>query len=217
MSNSSNTVVIVVAVIGLVGTLGAALITSWDGPDGAPPANTAGAVDPGVATAGGVKDPPAPISTDAPHAPAIHVNSATDVWGEDTRLIGLAPGERATLDARNLYSNSPTFPVSGCAGPAVVIYTWQVRDPYPQGGDLEVLNMIPRAGGRMEQVAMGARGRLEMGPCDEHVLKNNGLQPLRVEVRYATAMEQLPEVAGATSAAADEVDRAVAEGAAAAN
>lgn len=181
MSDSSNstTIAITVAVIGLIGTLGAALIGNWGGED----------------SGEGAGPPPPPVTV--PHAPAIEVNSATEMWGEDTKLIDLAPGARLSLDARNLYSASTTFPPGSCLGPEYVAYTWQVRDPYPQGGDLEILRAIPRAGGRTEQIAMGAKGRGTMLPCDEHIFKNNGLQSMRVEVRYASAIEQLPGIADA--------------------
>ena len=123
---------------------------------------------------------PAPARTIvAPHAPSIEVNQQeTTVWGEDTKLIALTPGKTTTVYAMKLYSNMATYPESSCLGPAYIIYTWQVRDPYPEGGDLEIRSV--HQGGGTDQVALGAMGRARMGPCEEHIFKNNGLQPMRI-------------------------------------
>ena len=192
MSEGSNQLILV-AVIGVVGSLGAAVISNWDKivqhpsqqaqstqtvPDGAPaqPAKTA--------------TPEAPATLAAPHAPPIEVNNATQVWGENTRQFSLAPGQELTLDGRQLYATQATYPASGCAGAAYIPYTWQIRDPYPKGGDLQITSTV--IGGGHDQVAMGSMGSASMGPCGQHTFKNNGLDPIRVEVRYATALEKTP-------------------------
>jgi hypothetical protein len=182
VESGSKSLVIGVAVIGLIGTLGAAVISNWDKlVNHATPT-------PSVSTGSASGGPAAPTIV-APHAPPIEVStSETTVWGEDTKLITLEPGASTTLDARNLYAEIDTYPVSGCAGPAYIIYTWQVRDPYPEGGDLEIRSIVQ--GGSTDQVGLGAMGRATMGPCSEHIFKNNGLQTLRVEVRYATAINK---------------------------
>ena len=77
--------------------------------------------------------------------------------------------------------------MSGCVGPVYIAYTWQVRDPYPQGGDLEITQMLQ--GGRQDEIAMGSMGAGNMSECDEHTFKNNGLGPIIVEVRYGTYVD----------------------------
>src|SRR5664279_3403279 len=119
MESSSRTV-IVVAIIGFVGSLGAAIIGNSDKIFGHQPATPS--QTPAISADLGVK------TIVAPHAPTIEVNQTeTTVWGEDTKLLSLAPGDKTTLDARDLYANIATYPSSGCAGPGYVIYTWQVR------------------------------------------------------------------------------------------
>lgn len=180
---SSTKTVIVGGIIGLVGTLGAAFISNYDKLFGHATSGTSGTISgpPAGGSAPGIV---------APHAPPIELSQQTTVWGENTKLIALQPGESTTVKAQDLYAVIATYPVSGCAGPAFVAYTWQVRDPYPEGGDLEIRSM--NQGGSTDQVGLGAMGREQMGPCSEHIFKNNGLQPMRIELRYATAIEKTP-------------------------
>jgi hypothetical protein len=165
LSATSNRVVVAVAVIGLVGTLGAALIANWD--------SIFGNADGGV--------------TEGPHAPAIELNQIYTIWGEGTTEFSLQPGETETLRGLDLYADQAGFPLPSCAGPGFVAYTWQIRDPYPEGGELEIRSVL--MGGATERVALGAVGAVTMGACEEHTFANNGTVPLLVEVRYATAAE----------------------------
>jgi len=179
-------VAITVAVIGLTGTLGAALINSGalkratpagavqNQADDPPPDNTAAAAE--------------DRTRFAPHAPEIEVGAQMQTWGEQIKTLTLEPSKNAELRAQELYTHATTFPELSCAGPGQVIYSWQVRQPYPEGGDLEIRATVPRSGGNTVQVAMGARGRGEMGGCDEHFFFNRGLQPMIVEVRYVSAI-----------------------------
>src|SRR4249919_1989931 len=114
------------------------------------------------------------------------------MWGEQTKLLSLEPGQKIELDGRNLYSEATTYPQSSCSGPGYIVYTWQVRQPYPEGGDLEIRSIIPQGGGNTEQLAMGAMGKATMGPCGIHVFINRGLQPMKLELRYATAVDPTP-------------------------
>jgi hypothetical protein len=72
-------------------------------------------------------------------------------------------------------------------GTGSVSITWLVRDPYPEGGDLAINNVLQ--GGSTEQVSFGNTGSLDMGGCSEFIFKNNGLKRLLVEVRYATTID----------------------------
>jgi hypothetical protein len=169
MAAENHRTIIVVAIIGLLGTLGGAVITNWDKMF---PARTPSAADNLV----------------APHAPPIEINQSFKIWGEDTIQMDLQPGGTKTLKAMELYANWATYPSSSCAGPGLVPYTWQVRVPYPRGGDLEIRRVL--MGGSTEQVGLGSMGRATMGYCEEHTFKNNGTESIQVEVRYASAADE---------------------------
>jgi len=172
MEASSKTV-ITVSLIGLAGTLGAAVISNWDRIF--------------HQTQATISSPPLV----APHAPAIEENTQEyTLWGEETKLLALGPGEKTVLKGMDLYSSRPTYPEGGCAGNTIVFYTWQVREPYPQGGDLEIRSMVQ--GGREDQVGLGAMGKGAMTPCGEHIFQNNGLQPMKIEVRYTSGFYKAP-------------------------
>jgi hypothetical protein len=116
MAAENHRTIIVVAIIGLLGTLGGAVITNWDKmfPD---------------------RTPSAADNLVAPHAPPIEINQSFKLWGEDTIQMDLQPGGTKTLKAMELYANWATYPSSSCAGPGLVPYTWQVRVPYPRRFD----------------------------------------------------------------------------------
>jgi hypothetical protein len=128
----------------------------------------------------------------APHAPPIELGQLTETWRESTKLIHLEAGEEKTIDARDLYvlPYPGSESISGCVGPAYVAYTWQVRSPWPQGGDLEIRQALQ--GGGSDQVGLGSMGRGTMSPCGQHVFKNNGLGPIQVEIRYVSALDKPP-------------------------
>lgn len=123
-----------------------------------------------------------------PHAPPIEINQRYLIWEEKTMQFHLEPGDNKILKGMELYSQVATYPETSCAGPGFVPYTWQVRVPYPQGGDLEIRRVL--MGGKMEQVGLGSMGRGRLGYCGEHTFKNNGTYEILVEVRYASAASQ---------------------------
>lgn len=186
MTTSSDRIVILVAVIGVIGTLGAAIIGNWDKLAGLQPTNSV-AQSPNSSTAAST------LASDAPHAPPLDVGAGTPVWGEKTRLLALGPGASATLKGAELFTEQATYPVGGCAGPVAIAYTWQVRVPYPKGGDLEITAI--RQGGGSDRVGLGSMGSGSMSICDEHTFKNDGLDPIIVEVRYASTDTTLPSAA----------------------
>jgi hypothetical protein len=174
VAGSDRSIVIIAALIGLTGTLGAALIANW-----------------GALTSTVHPSPPPVRDTlisEAPHAPPLDLAQGVEVWGQDTRLLQLAPGAKITLYGKDLFSSQPTYPEGGCAGGgAAVAYTWQIRDPYPKGGDLQITAVVQ--GGTQNPVGQGSVGAGNMTVCDEHTFKNNGLDPLKVEVRYGSYAE----------------------------
>lgn len=123
-----------------------------------------------------------------PHAPSIEINQRYLIWEERTMQFRLEPGEIKILKGMELYSQVATYPESTCAGPGFIPYTWQIRVPYPQGGDLEIRRVL--MGGKMEQVGLGSIGRGTLSYCGEHTFKNNGTYEIVVEVRYASAASQ---------------------------
>jgi hypothetical protein len=132
---------------------------------------------------------PAPATTLlAPHAPELDVAQGVQVWGEDTKLLSLAPGERVTLYGKDLFADAVAVAGMGsCVGGAQIAYTWQVREPYPKGGDLEITSVVQ--GGSHPLQGRGSMGTGLMSACDEHTFKNNGLDPIKVEVRYGTYVD----------------------------
>lgn len=180
---TSDKIAILVAIIGLAGTIIGALIASGyfkSEPPGGPGNEIKNLSENLVGT-----DKP----KFAPHAPEIQVGTSEVSWGEDTMLVEIDAGKRYELEAQKLYSEATTFPPSSCRGPGFIVYTWQVREPYPEGGDLEIRSIIPQAGGPTELKARGAMGRTIMSPCGIDYLVNRGLQPIKVELRYATAVD----------------------------
>lgn len=123
----------------------------------------------------------------APHAPPIEINQRFQMWEEQTMQFVLEPGDARDLEGMELYTTPATYPRSSCAGPGFVPYTWQIRDPYPGGGDLEIRQHL--MGGTTEQVGLGSMGRATLGFCGIHTFKNNGVQPILVEVRHASAAD----------------------------
>ena len=173
----------------LAGAGGAALIgfALWHTLEGGKAATAAPQATPTPTTATApAKSEPTPSSV-APHAPELNIAKGVAVWGQDTKLLTLAPGERVTLYGKDLFSEQPTFPTAGCLGPAFIAYTWQVREPYPKGGDPEITSVVQ--GGSHPLVGRGSVGAGEMSVCDEHTFKNNGLDPIKVEVRYGSYAE----------------------------
>lgn len=87
---------------------------------------------------------------------------------------------------RRLWSAPLDTPVD-CASGQIVL-SWQVRQPYPGGDDLEIRRSVPRSGGQTEVLARSARGSATVGYCDELILNNLGLEDYRVEWRYVSAL-----------------------------
>lgn len=175
MAKSESRIVIIVALITLVGTLGAAIIANWE------------TLFPPTSSPGRDTEPPVVRSPLAPHAPSIEINQRYTVWGEQMMQFYLEPGESKTIKGMELYAHVATYPVPSCAGPGFVPYTWRIRQPYPQGGDLEIRRVL--MGGSTEQVGVGSVGRANMGYCGEHTFQNNGIEKIYVELRYASAAD----------------------------
>jgi hypothetical protein len=168
----------------LAGIGGAALIglALWQTLNSGAAAPQAAAQGPGAAPT-----PPAPAPV-APHAPELNVAQGVRIWGEDTKLLSLSPGARITLTGKELFADVDAVSGMGsCLGPAYIAYTWQVREPYPKGGDLEITGLVQ--GGSHPLEGRGSVGAGQMGACDEHTFKNNGLDPIKVEVRYGTYID----------------------------
>jgi hypothetical protein len=123
----------------------------------------------------------------APHAPKIEINQRYTVWEEQLMQFSLEPGESKVIKGGDLYARVATYPESSCAGPGFVPYTWQIRNPYPGGGDLEIRTVL--MGGMTERVGLGSMGSGTMSVCDEHTFKNNGVERIYVELRYASAAD----------------------------
>jgi hypothetical protein len=124
---------------------------------------------------------------EAPHAPAIPAGFAPHIFDEKRDLLQIGPGERALLDGRELWSSRPGGEASCATG--VIALNWQVRQPYPEGGDeLELERAIPFGGGSTEVFARGARGTETIGYCDEITLFNASLVDYTVEIRYASGL-----------------------------
>lgn len=81
-------------------------------------------------------------SESAPHAPPIEINQRFQMWEEQTMQFVLEPGAARDLEGLDLYTEDATYPRSSCAGPGFVPYTWQICDPHPGGGDLEIRKIL---------------------------------------------------------------------------
>ncbi|QFT76750.1 hypothetical protein [Erythrobacter sp. THAF29] len=190
MTSAQDRAIIIAAVIGLVGVISAAVISNMDGLFGsnADPMPTPTPLP--VAT--GQPELSATESQVGPRAPEIEINQRYRLWGEDTLQISLEPGELREIGGMELYADHHTqAPQSSCAGPGFVPYTWQVRQPWPRGGELEVRSIIKQGGGATEIVGTGSTGSSSMGFCGIHQLKNVDVIPIKVEVRYVSAVDTL--------------------------
>ena len=87
---------------------------------------------------------------------------------------------------RRLWSGPVGTPVTCTNG--VVFFSWQVRQPYPGGDDLEIRRVIARGGGQTEVLARGARGSATAGYCEQLVIQNLNLKAVRLEWRYVPAL-----------------------------
>ena len=188
---SDRSTLIVVAVIGVIGSLGAAatpnpsLFVEGGRKAASEAGNSSESLGPDREAAA------SPLKTiTPPHALEIQLNQSTLVWGEDTKVLEIPPGEEKSVDGRDLFASVATFPQGNCRGPEYIAFTWQVRDPYPPSGDLEVREVFQ--GGSTQRIGMGAMGSGQMGPCAIRIFKNNGLETTKVELRYASAITVSP-------------------------
>ncbi|MEW6406674.1 MAG: toll/interleukin-1 receptor domain-containing protein [Chloroflexota bacterium] len=133
---------------------------------------------------------PSPTFTpEPPHAPAIENTFGVPLYDETQQLITVAPGEQYPLKIMDLWG-APEGAAPSCASGFMVL-TWMVRDPYPTGGeDLQILSLIPMGDGRTEVMHSGAQGSTILGYCDEIFLFNNSLRDYRIEIRYASGLNQ---------------------------
>ena len=130
---------------------------------------------------------PSPTATSAaPRAPALRVGSQYTAFIEASRLLTIKSGESLELDQRQMWSAPQGTPVDCASG--VIFFSWQVRQPYPGGEELEIRRLVPRGGGQTEVLAGGARGSANAGYCEQLTLHTLGLDDLRIEWRYVSAL-----------------------------
>jgi hypothetical protein len=122
-----------------------------------------------------------------PRAPALSPSRQYTTFTEDSRLLTVRSGKSIPLDMRDLWSAPQGTPPT-CAD-AFVLVSWQVRQPYPGGQDLEIRRVIPRGGGQTEPLADGPRGRADLSYCDSIILKNLDIVDYRLEWRFVSAIE----------------------------
>ncbi len=128
---------------------------------------------------------PTPVVPQAPHAPPINNTTGQPVYDEKVLVLDLKPGKRQPLKVMELWS-APVGMEPSCAS-GFFLLTWQVREPYPTGGDdLLIEKLMPRSDGRTEPVGHGSVGSNTLGYCDEASVVNNSLTPYLVELRYAS-------------------------------
>ncbi len=121
----------------------------------------------------------------APHAPSIDSNIDRPIYDEEVMVFDLKPGERLPLTVMDWW-NAPVGLAPSCAS-GFVLLTWQVREPYPNGGDdLLFEGVIPRTGGRTAPLGRGSSGSIRLDYCDEISVINNSLTTYLVELRYAS-------------------------------
>ncbi len=137
-----------------------------------------------VTQPGGSPDP-AVTTPQAPHAPPIDNNIGQPMYDENVMVFDLKPGERLPLTVTDWWS-APAGLAPSCAN-GFVLLTWQVREPYPTGGDdLLIEGVIPRSGGRTAPLGRGSYGSIRLDYCDEISVINNSLTTYLVELRYAS-------------------------------
>jgi hypothetical protein len=128
-------------------------------------------------------------ASEPPHAPPIENTFGTQLFDEQLLVLSVASGEEKVLRVMDLWSAPEGMPAD-CAT-AFLAFTWQVRDPYPKGGeDLEFRRVIPMGDGRTEAFAGGATGSSSIGYCDEITVFNTSLVDYRVEIRYASGSHE---------------------------
>ena len=164
MAASDHKTAITVAIISVVGSLGVALITTWE------------------------KNEAGPADSIAPHAPAIEVSPHIEVMEERLKQLRLGPGEEKLIKGEDLYTRIATYPEPSCVGPLTIPFTWQVRLPYPRGGDLEIRTV--HQGGHTSTVGRGSMGWGTMNICSEYTFRNNDVEEILVELRYANAWDR---------------------------
>jgi hypothetical protein len=122
---------------------------------------------------------------EAPHAPPIVNDTGQPLYDERAMVLDLDPGERAPLTVTELWS-APVGLEPSCAS-GFLLLTWQVRVPYPEGGDdLVIETLMPMSEGRLEPRGRGSSGSLSLGYCDEGFVVNNGPVHYVVELRHAS-------------------------------
>jgi hypothetical protein len=122
-----------------------------------------------------------------PRAPTLKVDGGYTSFSEESRIFTVESGGSLDLDMRDLWSAPEGTPVS-CAN-GVIVASWQVRQPYPGGDDLEIRRVIPQGGGESESVITGARGRITASYCGTLILRNLDIADYRVEWRYVSAVQ----------------------------
>ena len=134
---------------------------------------------------GGV--PPGVTQVDAaPPAPELApMPDGYQRFGEQRQLVQLAAGEEKAIGGFDLWS-APAGTEPSCAT-GLIAFSWQVREPYPGGDQFEVRTEIPR-NDQTELLGSGASGTATIGWCSSIILRNLNLEPIRVELRFASEL-----------------------------
>jgi hypothetical protein len=119
-----------------------------------------------------------------PHAPSLEGLGDGDLYNERTTLISVPPGGEFTLENPYAEVEALGSPWEGCVNEQVLAYSWQIRDPYPNSGELKIFT--PLQGGTRSLLGEGESGRGLAGPCGEFIFVNESLDPYQVEFRYAS-------------------------------
>ena len=120
-----------------------------------------------------------------PPAPTLQADNGVRLWNEDTFQFQLEPSEIREVRGMELYEALMVSVEQACVGPGYVVYSWQVREPYPTGGEITITRTLQ--GGLEDKLATGSSGQVNLGWCSVHRLKNTSINPINVQVRYASA------------------------------
>lgn len=121
----------------------------------------------------------------APRAPELPEDASEPGFEEQLLLITVAAGGEHILEGMELFSAPAGTPAS-CATSGLT-FTWQVREPWPSGGeDLQIRRSIP-FNQQTELVAEGVTGdAVDMEYCGSVTVKNLNLDQVKVEIRYVS-------------------------------
>lgn len=155
-----------------------ALVAYFSGSEDPPPP------DPPAQTEGSTV-PPTDVRV-APRAPEFE-SCCEPGFEEQLMQVQIPAGEERVLEGMDLFSG-PALAEPTCASGTIAL-TWQVRDPFPTGGeDLELRANIPM-NERTELVGQGMSGTgIGISYCGQLHLRNLNLTEVSVELRYVSSL-----------------------------